>query len=59
MGEIRTKVEDMYQHPISSRPFSVAIWISEEASSLSHGMVLDLNTPRGTEAKEMILPPGE
>ena len=59
MGEIRTKVEDMHQHPIFSRPFSVAIWISEEDFSLSRRMVLDLNTPRGTEAKETILPPRE
>ena len=59
MGEIRTKVEDMHHNLVSSRPFSVAIWISEEASSLSRCMVLDLNTTRGTEAKETILPPRE
>jgi hypothetical protein len=59
VGEIRTRVEDMPKHPISSRSFSVAIWISEEAFSLSRRMVLDLNTPQGTEAKETILPPRE
>jgi hypothetical protein len=59
VGEIRTEVEDMHQHPISSIPFSVAIWISKEASSPIRRKVLDLNTPRGTEAKEMILPPRE
>ena len=59
MGEIRTKVEDMHQQPISSSPFYVAIWIKEESFSLSRCMVLDLNTPRGTDAKETILPPRE
>ena len=57
MGEIRTMVEDMCQHPISPTPFSAATWISEEASSPSRRMVLDLNTTPATEAREMILPP--
>jgi hypothetical protein len=59
VGEISTVVEDMCQHPISPRPFSSATWISEEASSPSRRMVLDLNTTPATEAREMILPPRE
>ena len=59
MGEIRTVVEDMCQHPISPRPFSATTWISKEASSPSRRMVLDLNTTPATEAREMILPPRE
>jgi hypothetical protein len=59
VGEIRTLVEDMCQHPISPRPFSAATWILEEASSPSRHMVLDLNTTPVTEAREMILPPRE
>jgi hypothetical protein len=59
VGEIRTVVEDMCQHPISPRPFSATTWISEEASSPSRHMVLDLNTTLATEAREMILPPRE
>jgi hypothetical protein len=45
--------------PNLPRPFSAATWISEEASSPSRRMVLDLNTTPATEAREMILPPRE
>jgi hypothetical protein len=56
VGEIRNVVEDMCQHPISPTPFSATTWISEEASSLSRRMVLDLNTTPATKDRERILP---
>lgn len=51
MGAIRIEVEELRQQSVSPRPENAATGISDEASSLSPRMVLDLNSPHNHEVE--------